>query len=166
MQGAVRHLCVRLATYAMTIILMLPARSVTHAAESITASGLCTVAATPVAFGMYDPLLHRDGVTVGMLHYRCSGTPKRLTIGLTTGQSGSFRARKMRRGSATILYNLYLDAAGTQVWGDGTRGSQTYVVNSSASGSEVSIPVYGRLFGDRNNAAGNYQDDVSVIVTY
>jgi hypothetical protein len=50
--------------------------------------------------------------------------------------------------------------------GDGTGGSQTYIVNSPASGNEVSIPVYGRLFGDQNASAGNYQDHVSVVVSY
>jgi len=127
---------------------------------------MCEVAATPVAFGMYDPLRHKEAATVGMLRYRCSGTHKRLTIGLTTGESGSFRMRRMGRGSKAIVYNLYLDAAGTQVWGDGTGGSQAYIVNSPADGNEVSIPVYGRLFGDQNASAGNYQDNVSVVVSY
>jgi spore coat protein U-like protein len=148
------------------IILVLAAPSLTNASGPAPSRGLCTVAATPLAFGKYDPLRHNDGVTVSMLHYRCFGVPRRLTIGLTTGQSGSFRARKMRRGKDAIVYNLYLDAAGTQVWGDGTGGSQTFIVNSPSSGSEVNIPVYGRLFGDQNDSAGNYHDDVSVLVTY
>jgi spore coat protein U-like protein len=156
------------------MVLALAIPSLTHAAGHVAvgaagpvaSSGMCEVAATPVAFGMYDPLLHQDGVTVGMLHYRCIGTPKRLTIGLTAGESASFRARKLGHGRNAIEYNLYLDAACTQIWGDGTGGSQTYIVNSPPSGNEVSIPVYGRLFGDRNASAGNYHDNVSVVVAY
>jgi spore coat protein U-like protein len=174
MRQAMKRLWVGFAPSLVMIILFLATPTVTHAAGHvavgaagpIASSGQCMVAATPVAFGMYDPLLHQDGVTVGMLHYRCSGTPKRLTIGLTTGDSSSFRARRLGRGSNAIKYNLYLDAACTQIWGDGTGGSQTYIVNSPSSGSEVSIPVYGRLFGDRNASAGNYHDNVSVVVTY
>jgi spore coat protein U-like protein len=72
----------------------------------------------------------------------------------------------MRRGKDAVVYNLYLDAAGTQVWGDGSGGSQAYVVNSPSSGIDVSIPVYGRLFGDQNDSAGDYHDNVSVLVTF
>jgi spore coat protein U-like protein len=150
----------------MTITLTLTLPTVIHASGPVTSSGFCEVAATPVAFGTYDPLRHRDAATVGMLHYRCSGARKRLTIGLTTGVSGSFKARHIGQGKNAIEYNLYLDAAGTQVWGDGTGGSQAYIVNSPVSGNEVSIPVYGRLFGDQNASAGNYQDSVSVVVSY
>jgi spore coat protein U-like protein len=166
MQDPVKGLRVRLALSAVILMMVLAAASLTQAAGPTISSGLCTVAATPLAFGKYDPLGHQDGVTVSMLHYRCFGTHKRLTISLMTGESGSFRARKMRWGKDEIVYNLYLDAAGTQVWGDGTGGSQAYIVNSPSSGSDVSIPVYGRLFGDQNDSAGNYHDDVSVLVSY
>lgn len=154
------------ATFVVVMILVLAAPTVAHASGFTISGGMCEVAATPVAFGMYDPLRHKEAATVGILRYRCFGTHKRLIIGLTTGESGSFRMRRMGRGGKAIVYNLYLDAAGTQVWGDGTGGSQTYIVNSPAAGNEVSIPVYGRLFGDQNASAGNYQDNVSIVVSY
>jgi spore coat protein U-like protein len=166
MYDPVKRIRLGLALSALMFMMVLAAPPDAHAAGPTFSSGLCTVATTPLAFGKYDPLEHQDGVTVSMLHYRCFGTHKRLTISLTTGESGSFRARKMRWGKDAIVYNLYLDAAGTQVWGDGTGGSQAYVVNSPSSGSDVSIPVYGRLFGAQNDSAGNYHDNVSVLVTY
>jgi spore coat protein U-like protein len=166
MHETMRRFQARFAPSVVTLILLLTVPTVTHASGPAVSNGMCEVAATPVAFGMYDPLRHKEAATVGMLHYRCSGTHKRLTIGLTTGESGSFRMRRMGRGEKAIVYNLYLDAAGMQVWGDGTGGSQAYIVNSPAVGNEVSIPVYGRLFGDQNASAGSYQDDVSVILTY
>lgn len=166
MHHPVKRLRLRFARSVVMIVLVLMASTLTHAAGPTISSGLCTVGATPLAFGKYDPLGHIDGVTVSMLHYRCFGAHRRLAIGLTTGQSGSFRSRRMRRGKDVIEYNLYLDAAGTQIWGDGTGGSQAYIVNSPPGGSDVSIPVYGRLFGDQNNSVGNYHDDVSVVVTY
>jgi len=166
MQKSVSRLSFRSALFAVMIILAFATPILAHAAGPTISSGLCTVSATPLAFGRYDPLGRHDGLTVSMLHYRCFGTHKRLTIGLTTGQSGSFRARRMRRGKDAVVYNLYLDAAGTQVWGDGSGGSQAYVVNSPSSGIDVSIPVYGRLFGDHNDSAGDYHDNVSVLVTF
>lgn len=153
-----------LATFVMMLVVAAP--TVARASGPALQNGLCEVAATPVAFGIYDPLRQKRAATVGIVRYRCFGTHKRLIIGLTTGESGSFRMRRMGRGEKAIVYNLYLDAAGTQVWGDGTGGSQAYIVNSPAAGNEVSIPVYGRLFGDQNASAGSYQDDVSVILTY
>jgi spore coat protein U-like protein len=139
------------------------------AAPAATNAGLigtCMVGTTPIAFGMYNPLRHADLPSVAMLHYRCVGSVRRLEIGLTPGTSGSLRTRTMRRGKEVLKYNLYLDAAGSQVWGDGTGGSQMYIVNSPASGNYVNIPVYGRVFGNQNDAAGGYHDDVSIIVRY
>jgi spore coat protein U-like protein len=52
------------------------------------------------------------------------------------------------------------------VWGDGTRGSQRYTVNSPPSGVDQSVPVYGKIFRHQKVAAGGYEDDVSVIVSY
>ncbi len=166
MQDPLRHLWVRFARSVAMIILVLAAPSLAYALGPVASSGLCTVSATPLAFGKYDPLRHADAVTAGILSYRCSGTPKRLIIALTAGESNSFRLRRMGRGRKAVLYNLYLDAARTRVWGDGTGGSQTFIVYSPTSGSQVNIPVYGRLFGDQNDSAGNYHDDVSVVVTY
>jgi spore coat protein U-like protein len=165
MHETMRRFRARFVPSVVMLILVLASSTVTHASGPVS-SGMCEVAATPVAFGTYDPLRQKEAATVGMLRYRCSGTHKRLTIGLTTVESGSFRMRRMGRGKTAIVYNLYLDAAGTQVWGDGTGGSQRYIVNSPASGNEVSIPVYGRLFGGQNASAGNYQDNVSVVVNY
>ena len=166
MQEAMRHLQSTLARAFVMGILILSASTVAHTAPVLISTGACTVTATPIAFGMYNPMRHRDLAAVGMLHYRCFGTHQRLAIGLTTGESGSFRARSMGHGRYAIIYNLYLDAAGAQIWGDGTRGSQMYIVNSPTSESDVDIPIYGRVFGDQNASAGNYQDDVSVVVTY
>ena len=149
---------------ALALLLAVPAGGDTSG--FFTSAGACTVAAMPMVFGQYDPLRHQDFVTVGMLQYRCSGTPRRLTIGLTAGKSGSFKRRRMGHGKDGIIYNLYLDAANTQVWGDGTSGFQAYSVNSPPPNTEVSIPVYGRVFADQKASAGTYQDNVSVVVAY
>lgn len=72
----------------------------------------------------------------------------------------------MSGGRQALGYNLYMDAAGTEVWGDGTDGSHTYVVNWPPVDKSVSVPIYGRLFGNHSASAGSYQDDVSVVVSY
>jgi spore coat protein U-like protein len=155
--------------FALVLIMLIFGTAVpdtSHATGRGASASQCSVAATPIAFGDYAPLADRDDVSVGMVHYRCDGRPSRLVIALTTGKSGSYAFRRMGQGPHAVKYNLYLDAARTQIWGDGTRGSQAYIVNSPISGTEVSIPVYGLIFGNQNASAGNYHDDVSVVVTY
>jgi spore coat protein U-like protein len=161
--GLPRLIAIILST-ALALFLGVPAGG--DASGFFTSAGACTVTAMPIVFGQYDPLRHQDFVTAGMLQYRCSGSPRRLTIGLTAGESGSFKRRRMGHGKDRIIYNLYLDAANTQVWGDGTGGSQAYSVNSPPPNTEVSIPVYGRVFGDQRASAGTYQDNISVVATY
>jgi spore coat protein U-like protein len=147
------------------IIIVLAAPSITQSWNTAS-NGMCMVTVTPVAFGLYDQLGHKNLASVGMIQYQCTGTVRRLSISLTAGASGSFRTRKMGREPQAMIYNLYLDAAGTRIWGDGTGGSQAYIVDSPVSGRAVRIPVYGRLLRAQNATAGSYRDEVSVIVAY
>jgi spore coat protein U-like protein len=60
---------------------------------------------------------------------RCtSTTPGSTTINLvanySTGSSGTYALRTLRSGANVLNYNLYFDAAYTQVRGDGTNGTQ------------------------------------------
>ncbi len=147
-------------------VLVLCAAAVSPAGAPVTSSGVCSVALTPLAFGTYNPLGHHDLVTVAMLHYRCSGTHRRLIVALGAGDAGSFNVRRMGHGNKAIRYNLYMDAAGTRVWGDGSNGTEAYIINNPSSASEVSLPLYGRIFPGQNAPAGDYSDHVSVVVEY
>ena len=53
----------------------------------------------------------------------------------------------MAYGKDRITYTLYLDAADTQVWGDGTSSSQLTVCPTV--NTEISVPIHGRLFADQ-----------------
>lgn len=46
---------------------------------------------------------------------------------LGAGLSGKFNNRQMTNGRSILHYNLYLDSALSQIWGDGSGGSS--VVN-------------------------------------
>jgi spore coat protein U-like protein len=70
-------------------------------------------------------------------------------------------------GSSHLNYNLYLDSAYTQIWGDGTGGTVTKSDNiGGLLGSSISYTVYGRLPGGQNVPAGVYSDTVFVTVIY
>jgi spore coat protein U domain-containing protein, fimbrial subunit CupE1/2/3/6 len=126
----------------------------------------CVVNASPVVFGNYDPIRPGDLPIVSTISYSCSGIKTRVRIGLTKGNSESFRARIMRRGNRKLEYNLYLDPTGTGVWGDGSEGTQVYIAPPPPNGASVTLHVYGRIRSNQDVSAGGYRDRVSVTVSF
>lgn len=127
------------------------------------AAPVCTFAVgSALAFGPYDPFATAPRDATAVLVYRCP--PGRLVrITLDAGLTGSFAARELRQGAEVLLYNVYLDAARTVVWGDGTGGS------SAGPGVEVrgalgttQAYVFGRIPAAQDAAAGPYSDTIRV----
>lgn len=140
----------------------------------------CDVAATGVAFGVYNPLAGADVDTTGNVNVSCTRTGLldltpgiSYSVQLNPGNSGGYSSRELGSGAAMLNYNLYRNAARTLIWGDGTGGS-------SAQGGNVSFPllnlssvtrdndhtIYGRIFGGQNVAAGSYTDTINVTVIF
>lgn len=127
------------------------------------AAPTCTIGASgALAFGTYDPLSAVPLDTQSTLSYRCP-RGQRVRISLDAGLSGAFAAREMRMGSERLLYNLFLDAARTAIWGDGTGGSGIGpgVVAQGSLGTVVAY-VFGRIPAAQDAAAGLYTDTVRV----
>src|SRR5215469_6057542 len=106
----------------LALILLFLAASVTSAV-----AGTCTFnTVAPLAFGNYDPNSPTPlKVSGGSIVVGCTSgyTIQHMSLGM--GQnSTTFAGRRMLQsgGSAYLSYNVYLDAAYTQVWGDGTAG--------------------------------------------
>lgn len=117
-----------------------------------------------MAFGTYDPFSTIPTDVRGTIRYRC---PRNWTIQilLDGGTSASFAPRFMRSGAERLGYNLYFDAACTQVWGDGSPGAPGYTA-TAASGGNVTLTVYGRVFPGQDVAAGAYSDVVTMTVLF
>lgn len=47
----------------------------------------------------------------------------KYVVTLSTGISGTYAARTMVSGPNTLTYNMYVDTARTQIWGDGSPGT-------------------------------------------
>jgi spore coat protein U-like protein len=130
----------------------------------------CTVTATGVAFGTYDTLAPTANDAAGSVRVRCTlliALSGSFTIDLSPGASGSYAGRTMRNGAQVLPYNLYTNAARTQVWGNGTVGSAR--VTRSFAGLLVvdrTVPIYGRIPSRQNVRAGAYSDTIVVTVTY
>ncbi len=118
--------------------------------------------ANALAFGVYDPLAAAPTDSSSTMSYRCpAGQP--LRIALDAGLAGTFDARALTMGSERLRYNLYLDAARTIVWGDGTGGSQVGPgVTTHGAGGTVTTYVFGRIPAGQDVAAGTYADTIRV----
>jgi spore coat protein U-like protein len=130
------------------------------------AATTCTVASTGVNFGVYNPLSGGDALSNGLVVLFCSAsTPVKIT--LSRGGGKSYQPRLMKNGKVQLSYNLYLDAATSTVWGDGTGGTQTYTNSNPPAGQIIALPVYGRVpAGQLQATNGSYADTVVATLTF
>ena len=85
----------------------------------------CSVSATALSFGPYDPTSATPRDSTGTVTVTCTvlGLSASWDILLSTGSSGSFAPRRLFSGGNSLQYNVYTNAGRTQVWGDGTGGT-------------------------------------------
>ncbi len=149
----------RRATFFMLLALLLCPRAVDAGLLS------CTISASAVSFGTYNPLTPTPLDTTGTLTYQCDFIVL-PSITLTTGSSSTYAARTMLSGTDALSYNLYQDAVHLLVWGDGTGGTLTYTALISVLNVPVSVTVYARVPAQQNAPAGAYADTVVVTIHF
>lgn len=140
-------------------ILPLGATLMLLADASAATAATCTVQSTSVAFGSYDTFSSAPLDSTGSINVQCDVSTA-FTINLGTG-TGSYAQRTLTSAQSILDYNLYTDAARTLVWADGTTGN-----NVSGSGTNVTVPVYGRIPQRQNVPAGVYTDTVVITISY
>jgi spore coat protein U-like protein len=132
----------------------------------------CTVSATTMAFGTYDPKSNIASTTTGNVSVTCQATVSLLvsySVKLGGGGGGSITARKMSTSGSQLSYQVYKDALLTQIWGDGTSGTSYYTGGYLLA---VLVPVttiyvaYGQISALQNVYAGSYTDTLTILVTY
>lgn len=135
----------------------------------------CTVTATPVQFGTYDPLNLAPALSSGTVVTTCRlmgalATATMLTSSFTAGSSGKYATRTMTLGANALLYNLYLDPAHSQIAGDGTGGSSTgratlnlSILSRTQTWTET---IYGSMPASQDAAPGTYTDSIVVTINY
>lgn len=134
-----------------------------------SAAEACTISATGVTFGAYNPRVAGADDGTGSISLACHPSTSSANIALSAGGSGSFATRKMASGAAQLNYNLYTSSSRTVVWGDGSGGTSTVTVtNGNVSGGvrRFSANIFGRVAALQNVPAGTYLDTIVVTVTF
>jgi spore coat protein U-like protein len=106
---------------------------------------------------------------IGQIDVRCMSQPGSFTVIIGSGISGDQLARTLTAGGSTILnYNLYVDAARTQIWGDGSPPTATVSGIRRNRGRQTfyNYPVYGRIFAGQPANPGVYSDNLIVTVLF
>lgn len=129
----------------------------------------CTWNATnPVAFGAYDVFSGTPNDANGSVSFNCKGVGRAtVTIDLSTGGSGTYAVRSMTRaGLETLDYNVYLNAARTQIWGNATGGTLHYGPVAPPNNVNVLVNIYGRIPAGQNKSPGNYTDTITATINF
>jgi len=131
------------------------------------ADAVCSISSTSIVFGNYDTASPVPLDSVGNIVYRCGNQDHDITISLDRGGAPSFSQRRMLKGTEPLFYNLYLDAARTIIWGDGTGGTQAYFIhNPQGNNQNIIIPVFGRIPGSQNVSVGSYGNTIVVTLNF
>ena len=107
---------------------------------------------------------------VGWLSVACSRDTL-YVLGLDRGNAqGSSVGRRLMAGSQPgngdlLQYQLYIDAAGATVWGDGSSGGGS-TVSGVGSGAAQAYAVYGRLPAQDRPGADRYISVVTASLTF
>jgi spore coat protein U-like protein len=142
---------------------VLAASSTTTFQVTATVAASCSMNATALAFGTYDPLAALPTDASSDISVTCNLlTP--YTLKLNGGSvANDINARKMAAGSDQLSYQLYTSALRTTVWGDGTTGS---TVTGVGTGLAIPHTVYGRVAAGQNVPNGSYADTITVTLDF
>jgi spore coat protein U-like protein len=145
------------AIIAIVCLLMLP----------LTLQAACTVSATGINFGAYNPLDTAPVDSTGTITVDCTAnTSVRLSIGASP-TSGSFNPRQIRQGVGSDLlnYNLYTTSARTAIWGNETQGTSVVWQNVKRR-TPWNAVVYGRIPSGQNVYTDQYGESLVVQIDY
>ena len=129
----------------------------------------CSIATFPFDFGTYSlfagnmvaPLDYDGGISIVCGPGRVVRV--RLDQGLNpaAGSTDADPQRQMAFGTDVLSYNLYVDAARTQVWSNISPGERP-----AGNTFPVVMPIYGRVPQGQPVQAGTYVDTVVATVTF
>ena len=132
----------------MTLLLLAPAAE---------AAVNCTISTVGVVFGSYDVFGTTTVTSTGSVAFKCTGVgsgTSNVTVWLSSGNAGSFQPRRLVRSAEPLTYNLYLNAGGTQIWGDCTGGSVQFSTSVS-NNQTVNTTIFGQIPAGQDVSVGS-----------
>jgi spore coat protein U-like protein len=128
---------------------------------------VCTISVTGVSFGTYNVFNISSLQSTGGVTFRCGAGVKTdpIVIHLSTGQSSTYNPRALAMGGESLAYNLYVDAARTAIWGDGTNGTSDVTMPLDKN-IWISLTIYADIPAAQDVAAGAYTDSVTATVNF
>ena len=133
-----------------------------------TAFANCNWTTVPASFdfGSYSVFNPGSTAAVSSLAFSCNpNSTATLTMSRGT-QSASFSPRTMASPAGdTIAYNLFRDAAGGAVWGDGSSGS-FMTVTATPQAKDFTADIFGRVYPEADAAVGVYNDYVTATLEW
>lgn len=128
----------------------------------LAAQPACRVEARPLAFGMLWDLSSRGADAESLVLLDCAAAIAGLRVSLGPGLNAVQASdRKLRNGATSLPYQLYTDAARSQLWGDGSGGSSAAMAPGNAM-----LTVYARIPPVPTPPPGSYSDAVEVTVDW
>lgn len=154
-----------------------------HPGTVHAAAPSCTMSSSGLAFGSYDPTSALAVTANGSITFSCTytGTGFTATLTISAGSSGNYQNRTLTFGSQTLNYNIYVNAADSEIFGGGTGngsagtwyydlcypgGGVTCTGASGQSGTQYVAAMYGLLPSGQDVSAGLYSDTIVATLTY
>ena len=126
----------------------------------------CDIETTPLAFGVYEPLIIHASQPLdreASVTITCTkGTP--ATIGVSVGLHGAGVTRQLSSGTALLRYDLFKDIGRTERWG--TTDADSLQAGEAPSEAPRTFVVFGRIFPNQDVPVGAYTDSVVVTVEF
>ncbi|MFN2446741.1 MAG: spore coat U domain-containing protein [Vicinamibacterales bacterium] len=135
---------------------------------SVTASVIqaCVVTGGTLAFGSYDPTAGANVDQTGTFQVACTKGSTGVTIGLGLGANASGAQRRMTNGTDFLNYELYKEAARTNIWGNAGTALVSYAPVTTSG--QTTFTAFGRVPSGQTNVGvgATYTDTVVITVTF
>jgi spore coat protein U-like protein len=132
---------------------------------SITVDQDCFVSVDNLFFGAVTDLTPEiSGATTGTV--TCTAiAPVSVSFDPGTGGASTFATRQMESNGETVDYNLYADAAHTEILGDGTGGTVT--IDFTSMGDHDPFDIFGLTEANQGpKPRGTYTSIITATLTF
>ncbi|HJD60152.1 MAG TPA: spore coat U domain-containing protein [Rickettsia endosymbiont of Omalisus fontisbellaquei] len=136
-------------------------------ASNAIALASCSVSVPTVNFGNFNMGSSRTAMVTASVTCSGIGLLVNYTVRFSTGTAGAYNPRQMASGANRLNYNLYKNAAFTQILGNGTSSTVTITDSYLISLGPVTrnYTIFASLPSQSPAFAGTYQDTITATVT-